>query len=35
MGQISNGIRLPLTSLAPQYQAQVENALRAVGISLP
>lgn len=35
MGKINSGIRLPLTSLAPQYQAQVENVLRGAGISLP
>jgi len=35
MGMIGNGIRLPLTTLAPQYHAQVEGALRAAGISLP
>ena len=34
MGLIGTGIRLPLTPLAPQYHAQVENALRAAGITL-
>jgi len=34
MKLIGNGIRLPLTALAPQYHAQVENALRSAGIAL-
>ena len=34
MGLIGSGIRLPLTTLAPQFHAQVESALRAVGIPL-
>jgi 4-hydroxy-tetrahydrodipicolinate synthase len=35
MGLIPGGTRLPLTMLAPQYHAQVEAALRSIGISLP
>ena len=34
MGLIGHGTRLPLTKLADQYQAQVEAALKAVGIAL-
>lgn len=34
MGMIANGIRLPLTHLAPQYHMQVETALRSAGIAL-
>lgn len=34
MGLIGHGTRLPLTQLAPQFHAQVEAALKAVGISL-
>jgi 4-hydroxy-tetrahydrodipicolinate synthase len=35
MGLIPGGTRLPLTTLAAQHHAQVENALRSIGISLP
>jgi len=34
MGLISHDTRLPLTSLAPQFHVQVENALRSVGVHL-
>jgi 4-hydroxy-tetrahydrodipicolinate synthase len=35
MGLIANGIRLPMTNLAPQYHSQVEASVRAAGITLP
>lgn len=35
MGMMDRGIRLPLTPLAPQFHAQLDNALRTVGIRLP
>ena len=35
MGLIPSGTRLPLTTLASQHHAQVESALRAVGMTLP
>ena len=34
MGLIANGIRLPLTPLAPQFHAQVDSALHAMGVPL-
>ncbi len=34
MGMIDKGIRLPLTALAPQFHAQLDNVLRAMGITI-